>query len=68
MQHAEIAALVEEEKQRFDLWPEKMAKLDDTACRAAEKLVQLEREHQDQVCGLIVGVLAVAACGCHDTW
>lgn len=49
LQHADIAQLVDKEKQRFDTWPEKMAKLDDAARQAAETLAQLEREHQDQV-------------------
>ena len=61
LQHAEIAQLLDKEKQRFDSWPEKMAKLDDAARGAAESLAQLEREHQDQV-----GVPAVSIC-CNHT-
>lgn len=49
LQHADIARLVDREKQRFDLWPDKMTKLDGAARQAAETLAQLEREHQDQV-------------------
>lgn len=49
LQHADLAQLVDKEKQRFDLWPDKMTKLDDAARQAAETLAQLEREHQDQV-------------------
>lgn len=49
LQHADLAQLVNKEKQRFDLWPDKMAKLDDAARQSAETLAQLEREHQDQV-------------------
>lgn len=49
LQHADIAQLVEREKQHFDLWPDKMTKLDNAARQSAETLAQLEREHQDQV-------------------
>lgn len=49
MQHSEIEQVVEKEKKRFDLWPAKMARLDDAAGKAAEKHAQLERQYQDQV-------------------
>lgn len=57
LQHADLAQLVDREKQRFDLWPDKMTKLDDAARQAAETLAQLEREHQDQV-----SVPAISTC------
>lgn len=49
MQHSEVAQAVELEKKRFDLWPVKLARLDDAAGKAAEEHAQLERQYQDQV-------------------
>ena len=49
VQHADIAEVVEVQQQKFDTWPAKINKLDDIARQAAEKLVEVEREHQDQV-------------------
>lgn len=52
VQHANIETMVAAEQQRFDTWPDKMAKLETFAREAAETLVLVEREHQDQVCPL----------------
>ena len=59
MQHANIEEIVEAEQQRFNTWPDKMAKLEAFAREAAETLVQVEREHQDQVCLLCMYILSL---------